>query len=183
MISFAQFVQHGDDRICEWLDGAVEVLPPPSAKETFAREVLLESLGGFVEENSVGLLIAAPFAVRMPEEMQRAREPDLLYIPNQFAETVQANYVNSHGVALIIEICDHRTRRRDHAEKFAEYEMAGIWEYWIVDVSVQKVQCFALKFDVEQQRYRYHHAPPNADGTYSSRLFAGYTLHSASLWM
>ena len=177
MIPFNQYLQHTDERICEWIDGALDVLPPPSAAELRVRDYLLEALGGFAEENEAGLIIPAPFCVRMPEEMQRGREPDLLFISNQFAETVQDNYVNSHGVALVIEICDHRTRHRDHTEKFAEYEMAGIPEYWIVDVALKQVEFFVLT------QNKYLRAPLGADGLYHPWVLHGFALDVAQIWL
>ncbi len=177
MIPFNQYVQHTDERICEWINGAIDVLPPPSAAEMRVRDTLLETLGGFAEENGAGLVIPAPFCVRMPEEMQRGREPDLLYIPNQFAETVQDNYVNSHGVALVIEICDYRTRHRDHTEKLADYEMAGIPEYWIVDVALKQVEFFVLA------QNKYVGAPLGADGLYHPSVLKGFALRPKDIWL
>ncbi|NJM42332.1 MAG: Uma2 family endonuclease [Anaerolineae bacterium] len=133
-------------------------------------------MGGFAEENGAGLVIPAPFCVRMPEEMQRGREPDLLYVPNQFAETVQDNYVNSHGVALVIEICDHRTRHRDLTEKLTDYEMAGIPEYWVLDVALKQAAFFVL------HQNKYERAAVNADGLYWPRVMKGFALNLDQVW-
>ena len=176
MIPFNQYVQHTDDRICEWLAGAVDVLPPPSIAELRVRDYLLDVMGGFAEETGAGLVIPAPFCVRMPEEMQRGREPDVLYIPNQFAETVQDYYVNSHGVALVIEICDKRTRHRDHTEKLADYEMAGIPEYWILDVELRRAEFFVLSQNV------YQRMPLGVDGFYSPHVLKGFALDVERVW-
>jgi Uma2 family endonuclease len=177
MISFNQYIQHTDEGICEWIAGAVEILPPLCEAELRVRDALLEMLGGYAEENGAGLVIPAPFCVRMPEEMQRGREPDLLYVPNQFAETVQDNYVNSHGVALVIEICDHRTRHNDHTEKMSDYEMAGIPEYWIVDVGLKQLEFFVLF------QGKYHVAPLVVDGSYLSFALKGFALDLGRVWV
>jgi len=176
MIPFVQYAQHSDERMCEWIEGAVEILPPLSPAQVKLRDWLLEELGGYIEANEMGLLIAAPFAVRMPEEMQRAREPDLLYVPNQFAETVQSNYVNSHGVALVIEITDWRTRPQDYGQKLADYQMAGIPEYWILDVERKTADFYLLN------KLIYQHAPPGANEIYSSPVLRGYSFSIPSLF-
>ncbi|NJM42331.1 MAG: hypothetical protein HC853_17140 [Anaerolineae bacterium] len=38
MIPFNQYVQHTDERICEWINGAIDILPPPSAAELRVRD-------------------------------------------------------------------------------------------------------------------------------------------------
>jgi Uma2 family endonuclease len=141
-----------------------------------ARDYLLGLLGDYAEERGMGLVIPAPFAIRMPEEMRRGREPDLLFIPNEYAETVQENYVNSHGVTLVIEITDARNRQLDHVEKFGDYQTAGIPEYWIVDVDRRDVSFFVLTHE--------GYAPALADSTgqYHSRALKGFTFTPASIW-
>lgn len=175
MVPFFQYADHSDDRICEWIAGAIEILPPLSEPQIRLRDILLAELGGFIESNAMGLLIAAPFAVRMPEEMQRAREPDLLYMSNQFAEAMQSNYVDSHGVGLVIEITDWRTRQQDYGQKFADYQMAGIPEYWVIDVDRQQADFYHL------HNMLYQHALPSAN-IYTSPVLRGYNLAVADLF-
>lgn len=160
----------------EWIDGVLELLPSLSQAQQRVRNHLLALLGDYVEENGIGLVIPAPFAIRMPEEMRRGREPDLLFIPNEFVETVQESYVNSHGVGLVIEITDARSRRLDKIEKFHDYQLAGIPEYWIVDVDRREVLFFSLTHN------RYRMMPLDARGRFRSRVLKGFTLSPDSLW-
>lgn len=175
MTSFEQYASHDESRKFEWIDGAVELLPELSAEQMRVRDALLDELGGHAEANQLGLLIPAPFAVRMPEEMRRAREPDLLFVPNSFVETIQENYVNSHGVALAIEISDRRTRTINRGLKLREYERAGIPEYWIIDVEHRTVEFFV------RSKSGYH-AETVAAGGYSSRALRGLVFDPAVLW-
>jgi len=174
MIPFDQYARHDDTRMFEWIDGVVELLPSLSPKQEAMRDRLLQLLGEYVEESSLGLVIPAPFAIRMPEEMRRGREPDLLFIPNEFVETVQETYVNSHGVALVIEITDARTRKLDRTDKFRDYETAGIPEYWIVDVGRRECSFFVLMRD------RYEQVAFNDE--YRSRSLKGFVFTPGSLW-
>jgi len=112
----------------------------------------------------------------MPEEMRRGREPDILFIPNEFVETVQENYVNSHGVWLVIEITDARNRSLDRGDKYREYEMAGIYEYWIVDVDRREVSFYQLMRD------HYEQVAPSDDGCFTSRALKGYVIRPTTLW-
>ena len=175
-ISFDQYARHDDSRMFEWVDGTIELLPSLSRAQETMRDRLLDLLGSYVEENGMGLVVPAPFAIRMPEEMRRGREPDVLFIPNEFVETVQETYVNSHGVWLVIEITDARNRSLDHGDKFREYETAGIWEYWIVDVDRRDVHFYQLTRD------HYERVPIGDDGRYISRALKGYAITPSALW-
>jgi Uma2 family endonuclease len=141
-IPFDEYAAHDESRMFEWIDGELELLSPLSDEQQRVKSLLLDWIGDYVELYNIGLFIPAPFAVRMPEEMRRGREPDLLFVPNQFVETVQENYVNSHGVALVIEISDWRSRALDEGDKFNDYELAGIPEFWIVDVDQKEARFF-----------------------------------------
>lgn len=176
MIPFYQYAHHSEDRICEWIDGEIDILPPLSEAEIRARDALMNTLGEFIDGNEMGLLMQAPFAVRMPEEMQRGREPDLLYIPSHYADALQENYVNSHGVALVVEIGDKRTLHRDRTEKLADYQMAGIPEYWIVDTDHQQIQFFLLGPN------GYQPMPLDEHGHYHSRVLNHFVLDPQTVW-
>ena len=176
MIPFYQYAHHPEDQICEWIDGEIDVLPPLSEAELRVRDILLDELGWFIDGNEMGLLMRAPFAIRMPEEMQRGREPDLLYIPSEYGDALQENYVNSHGVGLVIEIGDQRTLHRDRHEKLIDYQMAGIPEYWIIDTDHRQIEYFVLS------QNGYQPALPDADGLYHSRLLRGFVFDPKSVW-
>jgi Uma2 family endonuclease len=175
MTSFDAYAAHDDRRLFEWIDGAVEMLPDLSRAERALRDRLLARVGGHVEANELGLLIPAPFPVRMPEEMRRAREPDLLFVPNIFVETIQERYVNSHGVTLMIEICDHRTRHIDLGVKLHEYQFAGVPEYWVLDAERHALSVFMLQHD------GYQRVDPDPTGGICSRSVAGLTLRREDL--
>ncbi len=176
MIPFDQYTRHDDSRMFEWIDGALELLPSLSPDQERIRDHLLELLGEYVEMSGIGLVIPAPFAIRMPEEMRRGREPDLLFIPNEFVETVQESYVNSHGVGLVVEITDARNRHLDRVEKFRDYQLAGIPEYWIVDADRREVTFFVMA------RRRYMRVTPDEAGLFRSRALKGFAFAPATLW-
>jgi Uma2 family endonuclease len=177
-IPFSVYAQHEQQQSWEWIDGALDLLPPLSQSQQKMQHRLLDLMGGYVEQNEYGLVIPGPFAIRMPEEMRRGREPDLLYLPNEFVETMQDSYVNSHGVGLVVEIGDGNTRQRDRVDKYHEYQMAGIPEYWIIDVDTRESLFYVLKDD-----NRYHIVEPDAKGVYHSSIIKGFAFQVASIWL
>lgn len=172
-VSFREYAAHDEAIMAEWFAGEIRELPPLSAAQSAVRDRVSALLAGHVELNEYGLVIEAPFAVRMPEEINHAREPDILVVPNDFAETVRSNYVNSHGVALVVEIIDARSRQLDAVEKFDEYERAGIPEYWLVDVERKRVLVYAL------DGARYQRVQPDDVGVYHSRAVRGFQFAPA----
>ena len=176
-VSFFQYAQHESHQSWEWIDGVLDLLPPLSEPQRRMQAFLVEQISEFAEGNQYGLVVPGPFAVRMPEEMGRGREPDVLYVPNAFVETIQENYVNSHGVAMVVEIADARSRYRDHVDKFQDYQSAGIPEYWIVDVEDRRAWFYLLQRD-----NRYAEIEPDAQGVYHSTVLQGFTLNVLDLW-
>jgi len=176
-VPFHEYARHEQHQSWEWIDGALDLLPPLSPAQRQVQNRLLTPLAEYVEENGLGLVIPGPFAIRMPEEMRRGREPDLLFLPNEFVEAMQDNYVNSHGVGLVVEIADASTRYRDSVEKYKDYQMAGIPEYWLVDVDQQEAAFYVLHSD-----NLYHSVEPDANGVYHSAVVKGFELTVASLW-
>jgi Uma2 family endonuclease len=176
-IPFDQYARHEQHQSWEWVNGVLDLLPPLSPEQSRVQVRLLETLGEYVEENGLGLVIPGPFAIRMPEEMRRGREPDVLFLPNQFVEAIHANYVNSHGVGLVVEIADADTRQRDRVDKFGDYQMAGIPEYWLLDVERRQAEFFVLHNDNQ-----YHALEPDEQGVYHSRAVKGFELHLDSIW-
>lgn len=166
-VSFREYAAHDETIMAEWFGGEVRVLAPLSAVQRAVRDRVSAVLASHVELNEIGLVIEAPFAVRMPEEINHAREPDVLVVTNDFAETVRADYVNSHGVALVVEIADARSRHLDAVEKYDEYERAGIPEYWLIDVERRAVLAYAL------EGARYQRMQPDGLGVYHSRAVRG----------
>jgi Uma2 family endonuclease len=176
-IPFFQYVGHGAHQSVEWIDGALDVLPALTPAQRDAQERLLVLLGEYVEENEMGMVIPGPFTVRMPEEMRRGREPDLLYLPNEYAEAIQDNYVNSHGVGLVVEIANAASQHRDHVEKFDDYQQAGIPEYWIIDVDQQAATFYVLHND-----NHYQPVEPDENGVYHSTAVKDFAFPVNVLW-
>ncbi len=55
--------------------------------------------------------------------------------------------------------------------------MAGIPEYWLVDVDQQEAAFYVLHSD-----NLYHSVEPDANGVYHSAVVKGFELTVASLW-
>jgi hypothetical protein len=69
-------------------------------------------------------------------------------------------------------ICDDSVAR-DRADKFYEYQEAGVREYWILDSRPGRERA---DFYVLDERGRYRPVPVDPDGRYHSTLLPGFWL-------
>jgi Uma2 family endonuclease len=173
---FEAFASGSGPEKVEWVDGVVITLPALSTAQQQVVSRLFEQLSEHVEANQSGIILPAPFPVRMPEEMRVARQPDLVFVPGVFIEAIQEHFVNSHGVTLAVEVCDVHSLDSALGRKRDDYEMAGIPEYWVLDVSRSVATVFELINTgyVEQQ--------PDAKGCFDSAGLPGFQLHPDKLW-
>jgi Uma2 family endonuclease len=72
-----------------------------------------------------------------------------------------------------VEVVSDDSVACDRADKFYEYQAAGVTEYWIIDPrpGFQRVDFYVLD---GQGRYRL--VPANPDGRYHSTVLAGFWL-------
>ncbi len=77
---------------------------------------------------------------------------------------------------LVIEIVSPDSVERDWRQKYADYEAAGITEYWIVDPLQEVLQPYRLSAAGRHEPI----APRN--GLYHSTVAPGFALDPAWLW-
>jgi Uma2 family endonuclease len=136
------------NRLVEFSDGCIEVLPTPSVPHQRIVRFLFLRLHQFVSSHALGEVLFAPLPVRLwPGKF---REPDLVYLRPDHPEYRQ----QPDGADLAIEVVSEgeENRRRDLAVKPQEYARARIPEYWIVDAGQQRITVLIL----DGGRYREH---------------------------
>ncbi len=75
------------------------------------------------------------------------------------------------------EIASPESRLRDRGEKFAEYEMGGVKEYWLIDPEEGQADFYQL-----DQRGRYRLMEPDDEGICRSQVLSGFWLKVEWLW-
>ncbi|HRJ41191.1 MAG: Uma2 family endonuclease [Caldilineaceae bacterium] len=131
------------NRLVEFSNGYIEVLPMPSISHQFISLYLYRLLYNFVSSLALGTVLTAPAKVRLWRG--KYREPDLFLLLAQSARRIHEQYVD--GADLVMEVVSGgaRDRDRDWIEKRQEYAQAGIPEYWIVDPETETVTVLALE--------------------------------------
>ncbi len=116
------------NRLIEYTDGVIEVLPMPTDKHQAISLFLLLSLLAFVRPRG-GTVFYAP--LRLEIRPGKFREPDLLLLLR--ADDPRRQNAYWLGADLVVEIVSPDKSKRDTEEKPSDYAEAGIPEYWIVN--------------------------------------------------
>jgi Uma2 family endonuclease len=162
-----------EDTLAEWVDGEVIVTTPASYRHQDIANFLLSILRPYVEGHQLGVVLSAPFQLRLADS---GREPDLLFLATGHLDRRKETYLDGPA-DLVVEILSPESAARDRGAKFYEYEAAGIPEYWLIDPERERAEFYQL--DV-QGRYRSVLLQP--EGVYRSEVLKGFSLKIAWLW-
>lgn len=172
---YEDFLEHAGSKYVEWVNGEIIMISPGNLLHQDLVGFLLVLLREFVETHHIGKLISAPFQMWLPV-VERGREPDLLFVANASLKRLQSTHLEGPA-DLVIEIVSAESRLRDRGEKFAEYEIEGIREYWIIDPETRRADFFVLGTD-ERFIRRY----PDTQEIYTSEILSGFQLEVKWLW-
>jgi Uma2 family endonuclease len=164
-----------EDVRAEWVDGAIVEMSPASAVHQWILGFLYRLLMEVVDRDRGGAVFVAPFLMRLPRRPS-GREPDLMFVSAEHAHRIRPTYVDGPA-DLVVEIVSPVSAERDYHEKLAEYEAAGVLEYWIID----PLQRAALFYQLDDTG-RYQQVPATEDGIYTSRTVPGFQLRVSWLW-
>ena len=167
--SESEYLSLEGNHLVEFSDGMIEVLPMPTTNHQQIVAFLYGLIFSFVSSRNLGKVLFAPLRVRLRAD--KYREPDILYMSNENSSRVKKQYWE--GADLVLEVVseDSESDKRDWQDKRADYERAGIPEYWVVDPQKGVVTVFALR----QGQYTVH-AEGRAGERVTSALLAGFEV-------
>lgn len=129
------------NKLIEFTEGSVELLPMPSQSHQFIVIYLFQLLKAFVNAGNLGTVLIAPMRVRL--NTNRFREPDVMFIFQENDGRRNEQYWD--GADLVMEVVSPDDPQRDTVQKRAEYAAAGIPEYWIVNPLDQTITVLTLE--------------------------------------
>jgi len=176
-LSYEEFLAWCDeDTWAEWVGGGVTLVSPVSERHADLAGFLFMVLRHWVEARELGIVLPAPFQMRLPEPQQRGREPDILFVSRAHRGRMRHTYLDG-AADLVVEIISPESVGRDRGDKFVEYEQAGIPEYWLLDPDRQQAEFYQIGVDGH-----YRLALGGASGLYVSEALAGLRLRVDWLW-
>ena len=127
------------NRLIEFADGSVEVLPMPTRTHQVILALLYELFVGFIRPRG-GKVLFAP--LRLQVRPSTYREPDLLLLLD--ANDPRNQNAFWLGADLVVEIVSPDHMERDTSIKRTEYAEARIPEYWIVNPEEETITVLKL---------------------------------------
>ena len=138
--SVADYLALETNRLIEFSQGQLEVLPVPTKSHQRLVAALFRLLTAFLASQPRGEAIFAPYRVQLwPGKF---REPDIVFAAAEHVDRFLDAY--ALGADLVMEVVSPDDRHRDLETKRREYAQAGIPEYWIVDPEMQHITVLAL---------------------------------------
>jgi Uma2 family endonuclease len=135
------------NRLVELSDGKLVVPDMATDPHQLAVGELFAAMRAFVRDGALGYVRVAPLPVRLwPGKF---REPDIAFLRREHGDRRGEQF---WGVPdLVVEVISSRTdhssgtERIDRREKFEEYALAGIPEYWLVDPNRRTIEVYVLR--------------------------------------
>jgi Uma2 family endonuclease len=170
-----EFVAWCDEDIkAEWVDGRVIVMAAASLVHVRLTDFLSRLMGAFAEARGLGQVLSSEFQVRLPPDSRR-RVPDVLFVAKDRMWNLQVFHLEG-APDLAVEVVSADSIERDWQEKYHEYQVAGVREYWIVDPLQRQVAAFALAGPRGYQPLR------EIRGKIVSGVLRGFYLKPQWLW-
>ena len=175
-VTFEEYLEReSESGYHEWVDGEIVTMPNPSLKHQEIVGFLSFLLNGYNAKHTLGKVVQAPFAMKL-EALNRGREPDILFVTKERAGLFEKNYL-AGAADVAIEVSSPGTGRTDRGDKYFEYEVSGIKEYWLIDPERQHAEFYRLSAD-----NLYQVTPLEAGSIFRSEAIQGFWLRVNWLW-
>jgi len=175
LISYEDFLEMcNEDTLAEWVEGKIVRYSPASIMHQNLVGWLTSVLRIYVETRGLGIIHPAPFQMKTSPDLP-GREPDLIFLKKENLGLLNETYLEGPA-DLVIEIVSKESRLRDRYEKFAEYEIGGVKEYWILDPALKRADFFILS---KEGRYL---KKEDKQGIYRSQVISGFWVKVDWFW-
>ncbi|MCC6421796.1 MAG: Uma2 family endonuclease [Gemmataceae bacterium] len=168
---FCELVKEGQKG--DLIDGVIYMASP----ENTDANSLFMWLGGlmydFAEVKKLGAVFGSRVAFRLDDA--NGPEPDIAFVRGDRVHLIKRGRVEDPP-DLAVEIVSPDSVERDYEQKFAQYQKAGVHEYWIVDELEQKMSLYRL-----DRKGKYRAVRPKG-GALRSQVLTDFWLRSAWLW-
>ncbi len=160
------------NRLVEFTDGFLEVLPMPTDKHQSLLKYLFLAFYGFVESRG-GTVQFAP--LRLQIRPGKFREPDLLLLLSAADSRRQNRFWL--GADLALEVVSEEKPERDLVDKRGDYAEGRVPEYWIVNPQAETITVLRLSGEAYEEAGVYRR-----EETAVSPLLPGFSVLSTAVF-
>ena len=155
---------------CELIDGVLIEMPTPTPLHQAVQFHFHALIYFFVAQRGLGRVFGAPLDVQLSG---RIVQPDVLYISTERIDIITDRRIVG-SPDLVLEVSSQLTRDYDQDDKRELYRMAGVREYWFIDVEKRTATVWALVGD------RYVEQRPDEQGQHVSTVLPGFVVNVAA---
>jgi Uma2 family endonuclease len=160
------------NRLVEFTDGFLEVLPVPTDKHQSVLQFLFLAFHGFAGARG-GKVHFAPLRLRI--RPGKFREPDLLLLLSATDSRRQSRFWL--GADLALEVVSEEKPERDLVDKRGDYAEGRVPEYWIVNPQTETITVLRLGADAYEEVGIYRRGEVAA-----SALLGGFSVAVAAVF-
>jgi Uma2 family endonuclease len=174
-VSAEEYIERYAHDHYEWARGVLIEMTPINLRHDTLAAYLMDVFRAYFALRLIGVVLREPFVMRL-DAVEAWREPDLQVILKSNPGSLTDNAMIGPA-DICVEIVTPESVARDYGEKFAEYEKAGVKEYWLVDWKREAALFYRLR---EEGVYKL--ITPDEEGYYQTPLLLGLRLHVPTLW-
>ena len=176
-LTYDDFLRLHSGRHIEYVDGEVLAKMTVTRTHDNLTGFLNAILRAYVEARDLGRVYGDAFQMKLTfDGIVKGREPDVLFVAKANLGRVSERFLDGPA-DLAVEVVSSDSVTRDRVEKFAEYESAGVREYWIIEPSQRTAEFFGL-----DPSGVFNRLPISKDGVFESRVIDGLQIDSNWLW-
>lgn len=125
--------------------GVVVMSPSPAPRHQFVAKTVLRQLDNYVETNRLGLVLYETDVQLDVAADQRGLvyRPEIIFIAAERALRI-SGHINL-APDVVVEVVSPESRSLDEETKFADYERAGVREYWLIDPIEERMTFYRLQ--------------------------------------
>lgn len=159
----------------EIIDGVLYMSPPPTINHQDVATELIARMRIHTRLHKLGVVLAAPSGVHLPTQPVPV-EPDILFVRHERRQIIGERYVEG-APDLVVEVLSRSNADYDRTTKYAQYEQAGVTEYWLVNYWDETITIYNLV----DQHYRLTGVFQNGD-TATSQVLTGFQIAVTDLF-
>jgi Uma2 family endonuclease len=126
----------------EWVNGVVVEMASIDDRHDALTGFLRIFFTIYLQYTGGGRVLQDPMVMKL-EEVPSSRAPDIqVLLPDRLHQLQQNQVVGPAN--LVVEVVSPGSKRQDRVEKYREYELGGVPEYWILDPTKDETLFYQL---------------------------------------
>jgi Uma2 family endonuclease len=163
-----------EDSKAELVDGVIIMPSYASTPHEKISSFLHVTMGGYVSARNLGMVLGSHSLVRITS--YTGREPDVLFVRKERYSIITEKEITG-APDLIVEIISPDDFPREVTSKQAQYELIGVSELWLINLSRKRVTQLLL-----DANGRYQIAFQGTEGTLRCKVIEGFAIQVEWLW-